>query len=424
MSTVADVAEFPRASSFEPHTFDVLIVGGGMVGAALACALGAAGGLRIALVEAQSLGGTDHPGYDERTLALAHGTRRIFEALGVWDALAPAATPIRGIHVSDRGRCGLARLEARDEGVEALGYVVGARAIGAALAARIAVLPAVELLCPAELESVSVGEDAACGVLRLGDGSHHAFGAKLVVAADGARSRVREQLGIPARVWNYGQSAVIANLTPARAHANVAYERFTEDGPMALLPLDQNRCALVLTVDARRADAILALDDQAFLALVQARFGERLGRLERVGARQAYPLKLVTARDYARARVAVVGNAMHTLHPIAGQGFNLGLRDAATLAEVLADAARAGRDIGGARVLAAYADWRRHDLIATAGFTDALVRVFGNPLPPVRLARNLGLLAFDLCAPAKRLLARHAMGLAGRLPRLARGLPV
>ncbi len=403
--------------------YDLLIIGGGMVGASLACAL-AGLNLRIGLVEAAPFTVNAHPSYDDRTIALAQGTRRIFRTLGLWDTLEPTATPIQHIHISERGGTGFAHLDARREGVDALGYVAEARMIGAALLARLSSLPDFELLCPARLEQVSIEPDMARAVIDCGDGRTRALRARLLVAADGARSPVREQLGIAALRWEYGQQAVIANVTPTLHHAHVAYERFTADGPIALLPMSDHRCAVVCTVNESETAAVMALDDSAFLALVQARFGDRLGPLLRAGRRQSYPLFLLKAREHARARVALIGNAAHTLHPIAGQGFNLGIRDVAALAEVIADASGAGEDIGALSVLNRYADWRRWDQRQTIAFTDALNRLFGNPLLPVRTARNLGLLAFDLLPPAKRWFARQAMGLDGRLPKLARGLPL
>ncbi len=217
---------------------------------------------------------------------------------------------------------------------------------------------------------------------------------------------------------------MIANVTPTLPHQGVAYERFTADGSVALLPMSDNRCAVVCTVNDAEAAAVAALDDADFLHLLHHRFGDRLGPLLRVGRRQTYPLFLLKAREHARARVAIIGNAAHTLHPIAGQGFNLGIRDVAALAEVINDARRAGEDIGSLQVLNRYADWRRWDQRRTLAFTDVLNRLFVNPLEPVRAARNLGLLAFDLCPPLKRRIARRMMGLEGRLPRLARGLPL
>lgn len=401
--------------------YDLLIIGGGMVGASLACAL-AGQGLRIGLVEAAPLTVNDPPGYDDRSIALAEGTRRIFQTLGLWEALAPDATPIRQIHVSERGSPGFAHLDSCEEGVAALGCVAEARLIGKALLAKLPKLPGVELLCPARLETVVIEPDAACVTLRFPDERTVALRASLLVAADGAHSPVREQLGIAALRWEYGQQAVIANVTPARPHENVAYERFTPDGPVALLPLSGNRCAVVCTVDDADERAVMALDDAGFIALLQERFGDRLGPFLRVGRRQAWPLFLLKAREQVRSRLALIGNAAHTLHPIAGQGFNLGIRDVAALAEVISDAGRMGEDIGALKALNRYADWRRRDQRQTVLFTDALNRLFAHPLPPLRIARTLGLLAFDLSPPLKRRFARQAMGLDGRLPRLARGL--
>ncbi|MDX1656571.1 MAG: 2-octaprenyl-6-methoxyphenyl hydroxylase, partial [Candidatus Competibacteraceae bacterium] len=388
-----------------------------------ACALGGRG-LTVGLVDAHPLGADHHPGYDERTLALSLGTRRIFATLGLWPQLAEEATPIHKIHISDRGRPGIAHLDCREEGVDALGYVIPARVIGTALAQRLEGLEGVEMLMPATLETVDIQPQVARAVINTGEGQSRRLEARLLVAADGARSRVREQLGIDTLHWDYGQSAVIANVTPRYSHDNVAYERFTPAGPLALLPLSGDRCAVVCTVERDRVEEVLALDERGFAEMLLERFGDRLGAFQRVGGRQAYPLYLVKSREHVRPRVAVIGNAAHTLHPIAGQGFNLGIRDVATLAEVVADAHGAGRDFGSLTLLERYGDWRRWDQRRTIAFTDGLARLFGNPLPPVAAARNLGLLAFDLLPPAKRWLARQAMGLDGRLPRLARGLPL
>lgn len=408
----------------ERDTCDILISGGGLVGASLACAL-SGHGLRIGLVEAVAYGDPSvDPGqsaYDDRAIALAAGTQRIFAALGLWSALAARATPIHRIHVSDRGRFGCVRLDRADEGVTALGYVVLARDLGAVLGARLAGLDDVELISPARVTGVDFTDDNARVRIEVGAGGRE-VDARLLVAADGAQSTLRDLLKIPTAVWEYGQTAVIANVTPGRPHEHVAYERFTDSGPLALLPMSEGRCALVWTLRDDQVDAVMALDDGAFLARLQERFGQRLGRLTRVGRRTAYPLRLVRARESVRPRLALIGNAAHTLHPIAGQGFNLGLRDVAALAEVLLEARRAGRDLGAAAVLGRYADWRQGDHRRVIAFTDGLTRLFTSPLPPVAWVRDLGMLALDLCPPAKRLFARLTMGKAGRLPKLARGL--
>jgi len=215
---------------------------------------------------------------------------------------------------------------------------------------------------------------------------------------------------------------VITNVTPERAHHNRAFERFTDSGPLALLPMGDNRCSVVWTVRGDRADEVMSLEDAPFLNALQERFGARLGSFLRVGKLRAYPLKLVRAEEHVRPRLALIGNAAHTLHPVAGQGFNLGLRDVAVLAEVLSNAAAAGRDIGALEVLQDYARWRRRDHFKMIAFTDGLARVFANPLAPLRALRNIGLLTVDVVPPLKHVLTRHTMGLAGKLPRLARGL--
>ncbi len=404
----------------ETSDYDLLIIGGGMVGASLACAL-AGSGLRIAVVEAVPLRADDQPSYDDRSIALACGTRCIFSGMGLWEGLRDAVTPIRTIHVSDRGHFGITRLRAADYGLEALGYVVENRALGRLFAARLASLDDVALLCPARLESLDIGDRTACAEVEMA-GVRHTLRARLVVGADGGRSLVRRLAGVAVREWDYGQNALIANVTPGRGHAHVAYERFTDSGPLAMLPMSGNRCSLVWTV--RRGDeaALMALDDEAFLSRLQARFGRRLGVLRRVGRRQVYPLTLVRATGRPPPRLALIGNAAHTLHPIAGQGFNLGLRDVAALAEVLWTAQRRGEDPGGRDVLTRYHQWRHRDQRRVIALTDGLVRLFSNELPPLVMMRNLGLTALQCLPPVKRLLARQFMGLAGRLPRLARGL--
>jgi len=407
--------------------YDVIIAGGGMVGASLAHAL-AGGGLRVAVVEPVPLAAAAQPSYDDRAIALAYGTRRILEGLGVWAAIAPHAEPIRRVHVSDRGHFGFTHLDARDEDAEALGYVVTARDLGAALLAPLA--ERADLLCPArvadfvvEADRVRVSiEPAGCDTSVGGPSAARSITARLLVAADGGRSAIRERLGIAQRHHAYGHHAVVANVTPSLPHRGVAFERFTETGPLALLPMTQNRCGLVWTArDADLAD-VLALDDRAFLAALQERFGFRLGRFVAVGRRSHYPLELRLAETQVLDRVAFIGNAAHTVHPIAGQGFNLGIRDVAMLADVLVEAHRAGRDLGALAVLEGYEAARRRDQRTVALATDALARLFTNPLGPLRVARNLGMTLLDALPPAKHLLARVGMGLAGAQPRLARGL--
>lgn len=408
--------------SAEQYDFDVLIVGGGMVGASLACALGGQS-LRIAVVEPVPLPDPGQPSYDDRSVALAWGARRVFEAIGVWDALAAAVTPIAEIHVSDRGHFGATRMKAAAAGFDALGYVVENRDLGRLFAGLLPGLPNVDLICPARLQALEIEPGRVRARLDCA-GSPRELSARVLIGADGGQSAVRRLGGIGAETVDYGQSAVIANITPEQPHANRAWERFTEDGPLALLPMSGNRCSLVWTVPRSRSDGILALPDAEFLAVLQRRFGYRLGRFERAGARVAYPLIRVSAARHVAARLALIGNAAHTLHPVAGQGFNLGLRDVAALAEVITDAHRAGEDIGGPETLARYQRWRAADQQRVLTLTDGLVRIFSNDFTPLAFVRNAGMVALDLLPPLKRAMMRQTMGLAGRLPRLARGLPL
>ncbi len=401
--------------------YDVVIIGGGMVGATLAHALG--GRLRTAVIEAYPAGAAAQPSYDDRAIALAWGTRNILHALGLWADMAGDAEAILNIHVSDRGHFGFVRLDCADEDVDAFGYVVTARGMGGVLLSGLQHKDGVDLLCPGHLEHFDVSPDSVSLDVRTGDGIRR-LRSRLLIAADGGNSGVRDRLGVTVRDEPYGQSAIIANLTSALPHRGVAFERFTDSGPLALLPMTEGRCSLVWTVDAAAVQPTVALHDAAFLEAVQGRFGYRLGRFLKVGRRTSYPLRLMTADEQVRPRVALVGNAAHTIHPVAGQGFNLGIRDVAVLAEVLSDAAARGDDLGSLEVLQRYARWRHRDQRLVAGFTDTLARLFTNPWAPVRVARNLGMLALDRLPGARHVLARNAMGLGGRLPRLARGLPL
>jgi 2-octaprenyl-6-methoxyphenol hydroxylase len=413
-------------------SFDVAIVGGGMVGATLSVAL-APLNLRVALIEAIPHNAASQPSFDERTTALSNGSRRILETLGVWSSLSAQATAIRKIHVSDQGRFGFARIDAAEQGLKALGYVVANRALGNALWSRLEESRGVQVFCPAQVSKVTAHEQAVSieiarhgvkpGRADVGSADRATLiDAKLIVAADGAQSAVRGAFGIEADVRDYEQTAVITTVLPQRFHDNVAYERFTPSGPLALLPLDGGRCTLVLTLTKDLAQAALAWSDEEFLAEVQRRFGFRLGRFLKVGRRVPYPLSLTQSARTSAPRCVIVGNAAQGLHPVAGMGFNLGLRDVASLAELIAERAGKDADAGSSELLAEYDAWRSADRGGVIGFTDGLVRIFSNPLSSVRGLRNLGLLAFDLLPPAKAALSRLSTGGSGRVPKLARGV--
>jgi 2-octaprenyl-6-methoxyphenol hydroxylase len=407
----------------EERSVDVAIVGGGMVGASLAVAL-APLGLDIALVEAVPHDAAAQPSFDERTTALSNGSRRILDTLGVWSGALALATPIRRIHVSDQGRFGFARIDAAEQGLEAMGYVVANRALGGTLWPLLKAGPGVHIRCPARVCGITPGA-AGVRIEIAQDGAASVIDARLVVAADGAQSAVRGAFGVDAQTRDYGQTAIITTVLPQRFHDHVAYERFTGSGPLALLPLDGGRCTLVLTLSPAAAEAAMAWPDAEFLAEVQRRFGFRLGRFLKVGRRAAYPLSLSVATRTSTGRCVIIGNAAQGLHPVAGMGFNLGLRDVASLAELIADRRHESAfDAGHEGLLAEYDAWRKQDRGGVIAFTDGLVRLFANPLGLVQRLRNVGLLAFDVFPPAKAALSRLSTGMGSgvRVPKLARGV--
>ncbi|HSM31662.1 MAG TPA: 2-octaprenyl-6-methoxyphenyl hydroxylase [Woeseiaceae bacterium] len=406
-------------------SYDIVIAGGGMIGASLALALSPLG-LRVAVVEAVARGEARQPSFDDRSTALSRSTQRMFEAMGLWDEVISAATPIRRIHVSDRGRFGFSHIDAAEQGVEALGYVVINRVLGDVLQSALTKAATVEVMCPARVVDIDTGRDFASAKIETADGSNQALGCQLLVAADGANSAVRPMMGICAKKTDYGQHAVIGNLLPEKSLDNCAYERFTGQGPLALLPVADDRAAFVWTVSSHDAGRVLGLDDEAFLDELQQAFGYRLGRLSRVGKRAGYPLSLSKALRLTAERSVLVGNSAHGLHPVAAQGFNLGMRDVAALCDCIADArgAEPSADLGDPDLLARYAQWRRDDQGRLVRLTDGIVRLFGSSSPPLRAARNIGMLGFDLIPGVRSLFAKHMMGLAGRLPRLSRGVPL
>lgn len=389
---------------------DLAIVGGGLVGASLAVAL-ADTPLRITLIEAAPLPATA-PAWDERCIALNDGSRQIFSRLGVWETLAPQAAPITATHISERGRFGVTRFHAAEAGLPALGYNTPMRALGAALMARAAAQPRLRLLCPERLEGLSLGADGA--ELRLASGD--TVRAQLLVAADGAGSAVRALLGLQAERRDYQQTALVTAVRVQRDPAGVAYERFTPEGPFALLPkpgpadADGHPCSLIWTLPSDRAERLRELPEAEFLALAEDCFGERLGRFRALGRRLSYPLQRSLAEQLTAPGVVFCGNAAQSLHPVAAQGFNLGLRDVATLAATLRAAVGEGGALADPARLATYVQAREQDRRRTADFTDQLVRLFSNRLPLLSGLRHLGLLALDLTPPLKDAVLRQNLG--------------
>jgi len=409
--------------------YDVIIAGGGLVGGSLAVAL-AQTRLRVALVEAVPPDSDAQPSFDDRTIALSHGSCRILRQLGLWEWLSDSVFPVRRIHVSEQGRFGTALIDCAEQGIPELGHVIQGRALGLALWKKIATLPTLDVLCPARVTETAQLVSGCRTITVSEHGEERRFTTALLVVADGARSALRSALGVDARSDDYGQTAIVANVQVGRRYTgHTAYERFTPDGPLAILPGAEGRYTAVLALPTDAAERLLKQDDTAFLQTVQSRIGMRLGRLQKLGQRSSYPLALVQTDALTAPRAVMIGNAAHGLHPVAGQGFNLGLRDVASLAELLADAAResagadqVGFDAGSDAILAAYVDWRQRDQRNVVRFTDGLIRLFGRKGELLAAGRGFGLAVFDMFPAGKRELARQTMGLAGRMSRLARGL--
>lgn len=400
---------------------DVLIVGGGLVGASLAIALDRIG-VDVGLVEATPAGALPAV-FDERNLSFADATVNALTALGVLQKLRAPTGAIERIHVSRRGDFGRAKLAAADYGREAFGQVVVARDFGAALEARLGELQRLTRYRPARFVGVEpLGGDAATRTVRIADDAgERRLRTRLLVAADGARSSVRDALGIDADEHDYLQTLFVARLRAERAPDGTAYERLGDDGPTALLPRGDRHFGVVHGVAREDADAVQALDDAGFLARIQQAFGWRVGRLLEVGARSVYPAIRVVARDTTTARAVLVGNAAQTLHPIGAQGFNLGLRDALTLAELIETHCRdAAGDPGASGLLAAYAARRSEDRERTLAMSHGLARLSANDAPWLRPLRSLGLLALDRLPSAQAWLVGGAMGYRGDVPALCR----
>lgn len=408
--------DFPDA----PH--DVIFAGGGMVGLTLAVAL-AEQGLRCAVVDKEDPATVLDAAYDGRASAIALGSGRVLKAIGVWDdGLEEAASPIWDIRVVDghpmRGVSPLfLHYDHTDVGDEPFGWIIENRAVRAALYRRAASQPSLEIIAPVGIDAIERGPSGA--EARLSNGRR--LKAPLAIAADGKFSRQREAAGIRTTGWRYEQTSIVCTVRHERPHAGVAVELFLPGGPFAMLPMTDNRCNIVWSEETEAAKRLATLPEDEFLAELSLRFGDWLGALELAGPRFSHPLSLSQAETYITERMALIGDAAHAIHPIAGQGLNMGLRDVAAMAEVLVDAARLGLDIGSQPVLARYERWRRFDNVLLASVTDGLTRLFSNDVPPIRLARDLGLAAVNRLPPAKHFLMRHAMGVVGELPRLVRG---
>jgi 2-octaprenyl-6-methoxyphenol hydroxylase len=403
------------------HQADVVVSGGGMVGLSLGLAL-AQGGFRTVVADVTPMTAQLDPKFDGRVSALAYASIRMYRALGVWDALEKEAQPIREILVTD-GAPGRAaspfslHFDAQEVGASQLGAIVENRHIRAALQGKALSEKNLTVLAPAAVKSISTEAGGVTALLGNGE----TVAARLAIAADGRVSPLRDAAGIKTIGWSYPQIGIVATVEHERPHNGVAYEHFLPAGPFAILPMTGNRASLVWTEEKAKAPALLALDEDRFNEELARRFGAHLGAVKATGPRWSYPLSFHIARDFVKPRFALAGDCAHGIHPIAGQGLNLGLKDAAALAEVLLDAARLGQDIGALDVLKRYERWRRFDSVTLAASTDALNRLFSNDIEPLRVLRDIGMGLVDSIGPARRFFMRHAGGDVGKLPRLMRG---
>ena len=399
---------------------ELLIAGGGLTGLLLGVACAGAG-LTVAIVDRQDPAALLADDFDGRSSAISYGSHKVLDAIGIWPEIAPNAEPILEIRVADGGSPLFLHYDHRELGTGApLGYIVENRILRRVLTNRARSIPNLLFLAPLAVGSVSTTAFGATA--GLSDGGQIRAG--LVAAADGRESPLRCAAGIRTIEWRYPQTGIVTTVRHQRPHNGIAVEHFMRAGPFAILPMTGNRSSIVWTERAALAPRLVALSDAAFAADLAARFGDFLGPVEPIGPRWTYSLTLLLAESYATTRLALVGEAAHTIHPIAGQGLNLGIRDVAALAQLVVDARRLGLDIGSETVLLRYQQWRRFDALALAAVTDGLNRLFSNALPPVQLARDIGLAAVNRLPPLKRLLMRDAMGIVGDLPRLVRGEPL
>ncbi len=394
--------------------YDLIIAGGGMVGSALACALGDTD-LRICLLEGTSpecIQPGEEP--DIRVSAINRASQRIFAAVGAWETMAVwRVSPYRDMHVWDAAGSGQIHFDSAMIGEPQLGWIIENRVIQHALLERVKQFSAVTLYCPALLETAEPQEQGGWQV-RLKDGGK--LSTRLLVGADGAFSKVRQLAGIDTSGWGYDQKAVVTNIRSAEGHQQTAWQRFLPTGPLAFLPLHDGRCSIVWSTITKHAEALLALDETTFSKALAEAFDWRLGAIIEVGERGAFPLRLQHANAYVKPHLALIGDAVHVVHPLAGQGVNLGLLDAAALAEVIVAAQAKGQDFSTLKVLRRYERWRKGNNLLMLGVMDGFKRLFCNTFPPVQVLRSVGLTLTNAATPIKNQIICRAMGLKGDLP--------
>jgi 2-octaprenylphenol hydroxylase len=396
--------------------YDVVIVGSGMVGAGFACALGNSS-LKVAVLD-RALSAAPGQDYDRRVSAITLASQAFLENTGAWEGMVRRrVAPVQEMQVWSENGSGSVHFNAAEIGEPRLAWIIENSVVQSALIERLHQFTNVHYQCPVEIAQITFTDEGA--TVALVDG--RALRTRVLVGADGADSAVRRMAGIETQLLNLDQKSLVATVTTEKPHAQVARQRFLAAGPLAFLPLDEpNTCSIVWSADTARADQLLALDDPAFLAALQSSFGEGLGKIRTVSARGAFRLALAHAQAYTVPHVALIGDAAHTVHPLAGQGVNLGFLDAACLAEVLLDASAKQKDIGAHAVLRRYERWRRGDNLAMVTVTGAFRYLFGNDLAFVNQVRNLGLDLTDAAAPVKNFIMRRACGLEGDLPKLAK----
>ena len=400
--------------------YDVVIVGAGMVGASLACAI-APLGLKIAIIESVQLSNTEQSSYDDRGITLSPSSKRILDYIGVWQQVQQDVFPIKAIHVSEQGCFGFAHLYASEAGYSELGHVVIARSLGQAIHKQMLSFENVQLLCPAELKHFQQTDDVM-QIEIVNSGKNETFTAGLLVGADGNRSLVRRIAGINSQEYDFKQTAIVANVTTQQPNNATAYERFTSHGPIALLPIGNKRSVLVFTVNTDDTEHCLLMSDKQFIDKVEKEFGRRLGRIEQVGKRRSYPIVFSEAVEQYQDQLILLGNSAHTIHPNAAQGFNLGLRDVAGLAESIRAGIEKNHDVSDIYILEQYIKGRKADQKRVMQFTNGLAKTFYNKWPLLQSTRNLAMLIVDTVPELKSLFVETSMGITGLQPRIVRGL--
>lgn len=402
------------------HDYDVTIIGAGMVGASLACAL-APSGLRIGIIESIPLSNDQETSYDDRGITLSPSSQRILDRIGVWQEVQSTTTAIKKIHVSEQGRFGFTHLDANDIGKTELGHVVVARCLGQALHKRMAAFKNINLICPAQLKHFQRTDTGM--ILEIVESeSIKTINTGLLVGADGNRSLVRRLAGISTKERDFEQTAIVANISTQKPNHATAYERFTPHGPVALLPIDKNRSVLVFIVNKENAERYLSMPEMQYIKTIETEFGRRLGKIEKVGQRRSYPIIFIEAVEQYQQQLILLGNSAHSIHPNMAQGFNLGLRDTAGLAECISDGIAKGLDIDDINILENYIALRHADQRRVMRFTNGLASSFYNQLPLLGPVRNFAMLLIDTIPDLKSTFVEKAMGLSGLQPRLVRGL--